>query len=162
MNDVLPKPFTKEGMLRTLEKHLGHLKRNPIPFQNPSGFSTPGVAPNQPMGLNMSHMSAAHSVKDDPSPGKSPASSWHSPGQLGTSPSTNQEGYLNANMGAMRGNPQYTMAPGNAMPGFQTPPHAPRNQTHRRVMSEMSGGPDQDEHNKRQRMYQAQQGGFAQ
>ena len=27
MNDVLPKPFTKEGMLRSLEKHLQHFKR---------------------------------------------------------------------------------------------------------------------------------------
>jgi hypothetical protein len=33
MNDVLPKPFTKEGMLRTLEKHLAHLKRDYIPSQ---------------------------------------------------------------------------------------------------------------------------------
>jgi len=28
MNDVLPKPFTKEGLLSMLEKHLGHLKKH--------------------------------------------------------------------------------------------------------------------------------------
>jgi hypothetical protein len=28
MNDVLPKPFTKEGLLTLLEKHLGHLKEH--------------------------------------------------------------------------------------------------------------------------------------
>jgi osomolarity two-component system, response regulator SKN7 len=28
MNDILPKPFTRESLLHLLEKHLGHLKKN--------------------------------------------------------------------------------------------------------------------------------------
>jgi osomolarity two-component system response regulator SKN7 len=31
MNDILPKPFTKEGLLQLLEKHLNHLKKHPNP-----------------------------------------------------------------------------------------------------------------------------------
>jgi osomolarity two-component system response regulator SKN7 len=39
MNDVLPKPFTKEGMLSMLEKHLLHLKNI---HQNPGSAPTSG------------------------------------------------------------------------------------------------------------------------
>jgi len=31
MSDILPKPFTKEGLLQLLEKHLNHLKKTPNP-----------------------------------------------------------------------------------------------------------------------------------
>jgi osomolarity two-component system response regulator SKN7 len=31
MADILPKPFTKEGLLQLLEKHLNHLKKHPNP-----------------------------------------------------------------------------------------------------------------------------------
>lgn len=30
MADILPKPFTKEGLLQLLEKHLSHLKKHPL------------------------------------------------------------------------------------------------------------------------------------
>lgn len=46
MNDVLPKPFTKEGMLSMLEKHLIHLKQI---HQNPEmllGFENGGAGIN--------------------------------------------------------------------------------------------------------------------
>ncbi|PQE14427.1 hypothetical protein CJF30_00007022 [Rutstroemia sp. NJR-2017a BBW] len=94
MNDVLPKPFTKEGMIKALEKHLSQYKK-PVPqFSNSAQMPHPGgfVTPNQghaPLGLSIGQLSAAQSIKDDPSPGKSPqtATSWHSPGQLqGASP----------------------------------------------------------------------------
>ena len=41
MNDVLPKPFTKEGMYRSLEKHLQHYKRGyngPPPGQQSNAY----------------------------------------------------------------------------------------------------------------------------
>lgn len=43
MNDVLPKPFTKEGMLSMLEKHLLHLKNI---HQNPEAAPTSGQLDN--------------------------------------------------------------------------------------------------------------------
>lgn len=43
MNDVLPKPFTKEGMLSMLEKHLLHLKNI---HQNPASAPTSGQLDN--------------------------------------------------------------------------------------------------------------------
>lgn len=157
MNDVLPKPFTKEGMLRTLEKHLAHFKKNFVPTQGAMpGFATP-IAANPSMGLSMSHMSAAHSIKDESSPGKSPSSSWHSPITT-TSPNSGSGQY---------GHPMpasaYNMGPTHQQGGFQQP-GPPLNMSrqqqqqgsHRRVMSDMSEiGPEQAS-NKRQRMYPSQ------
>jgi osomolarity two-component system response regulator SKN7 len=166
MNDVLPKPFTKDGMLRALEKHLPQFKKN-AQFPNsgpmaPAGFVT--ANPQAPLGLNMSQLSAAPGIKDDPSR-KSPAtpSSWQSPNQLsGTSPINPQGGYLQ-----QQNNGAYTLTPTH--PNHpQFPPQnpamtAPRAnaQQHGRVMSDMSGGPD-DHPEKRQRMYVPQPGNFPQ
>jgi osomolarity two-component system response regulator SKN7 len=107
MNDVLPKPFTKEGMLKNLEKHLDALKKVPLlagnhaaiaPVGPPSGFNP---ATGAPLGLNMNHI--ASSVKDENSPGKSPAGSWHSPSnQLGASPQSVGYGHpMSAGVGFM-------------------------------------------------------------
>jgi len=79
MNDVLPKPFTKEGLLHMLEKHLGHLKKLPDgmdPMMPPSASS-------------MAQGSGGQSLKDESSPNQSPStiSNWQSPGQFqGISP----------------------------------------------------------------------------
>jgi osomolarity two-component system response regulator SKN7 len=164
MNDVLPKPFTKEGMLRALEKHLPQFKKTasyqppPAQMAHPSGFATPN--PTQPpLGLNMGQLSGAQPLKDETSPGKSPAtaSSWHSPNQIpGASPINAPGNYMQQPMGDAR---QYAKAASHthAQPGFQPPPNQgmapPRQGQHRRVMSDMSSAP-QDEHpEKRQRMY---------
>jgi osomolarity two-component system response regulator SKN7 len=172
MNDVLPKPFTKEGMLRSLEKHLPQFKKNAQfpnapPMQHTTGFVTPNQS-QPPLGLNMGQLSATQSLKDDTSPGKSPAtaSSWHSPNQLpGTSP-VNAQGYMQQ---GMRDNGAYTMTPTHPthpqFPGQNPAMAAPRatQQQHRRVMSDMAGGPGPDEHaEKRQRMYAPPPGNFPQ
>ena len=51
MNDVLPKPFTKEGLLNLLEKHLGHLKEQKAtpPTKSPTGS---WHSPNQLAGVS--------------------------------------------------------------------------------------------------------------
>ena len=178
MNDVLPKPFTKEGMLRALEKHLPQFKKT-AQFPNasmahPSEFVTPSHT-HAPLGLNMGQLSAAQSLKDENSPGKSPttASSWHSPNQLpGHSPLSNSPAnYMQQPMSQpMRDNSQYTMTPTHSQAGF--PPQnpgmgAPRSQPqHRRAISDMSGGPPPPDENpdKRQRtaMYPPAPGNFVQ
>jgi osomolarity two-component system response regulator SKN7 len=175
MNDVLPKPFTKDGMLRCLEKHLPQFKKNAqFPnqgqMQHPGGFVTPN-ATQAPLGLNMGQLSATHSLKDETSPGKSPqtATSWHSPNQLpGQSPIGNApQNYMQQPMGDNR---QYTMTPTHPHPQSAYPPPqnaplgAPRGTPHRRVMSDMTGGAGADDHpEKRQRtMYPPPQGGFPQ
>lgn len=173
MNDVLPKPFTKEGMLRALEKHLPQFKKtaqfqNPAPMSHPSGFVTPNQS-HAPLGLNMGQLSAGQSLKDESSPGKSPAtaSSWQSPNQLpGQSPLGNAP--ANYMQQPMRDNSQYTMTPTHPQGGFppQNPPMgASRGQTHRRVMSDMTGPPQPDDNpEKRQRtsMYPPAPGNFVQ
>ena len=169
MNDVLQKPFTKEGMLRTLEKHLGHLKRNAYPAQ--PGFSTPVGAPSA-INLGLSHMSATGTGRDDQSPGKSPASSWHSPNPItGTSPSNASSDYMNA----MRSSGSYNMSGGHPLSGYQTPSPGmggPRTQMqpqqqqpqqqHRRTVSDITGGHEDHDPNKRQRIYPPSGGSYVQ
>lgn len=172
MNDVLPKPFTKEGMLRALEKHLPQFKK-PAQFPNsatmphPSGFVTPNQS-HTPLGLNMGQLSAAQSLKDETSPGKSPAtaSSWHSPNQLpGQSPLGNPP--ANYMQQPMRDNGPYAMTPTHPQSGFsaQNPGMgAPRGQPHRRVMSDMAGPQPDEQAEKRQRttMYPPAPGNYPQ
>ena len=170
MNDVLPKPFTKEGMLRTLEKHLAHFKKDYVPPQQ-AQHQDHFANPNSSLNLNMSHISASHSLKEEPSPAKSGSpstSSWNSPTTIGTSPSQqNTQGYvqMQANQGG-----QYMMTPthSNVGGGYQTQPSAPtmpaptaRPGQHRRNISELGINPD-DTSEKRQRMYPPSQGGFTQ
>ncbi|TAQ89847.1 hypothetical protein B7494_g1806 [Chlorociboria aeruginascens] len=172
MNAVLPKPFTKEGMLRALEKHLSRFKQqtpypNTAPMPHPGGF----VTPNQPpLGLNMGQLSSTQSIKEESSPGKSPAtaSSWHSPSQLpGTSPVvSNPSG--SSYMQPMRDSGPYSMAPSlphppGGYPAPNPPLGASRAGPHRRVLSDMTGGSVLEEHvDKRQRMYPSNQGNFSQ
>ena len=171
---MLPKPFTKEGMLRALEKHLPTFRKNPQPpfppqiqLQSHSGYATPTSA-QAPLGLSIGQISNTASIKDETSPGKSPATigSWNSPNQIpGQSPIGNPPGSY---MQPMGGPSQYSMTPTHAhqqhhLPqpqgAYQNPPltpglGGPRGAGHRRVMSDMTGGPPPDEHpDKRQRMY---------
>ena len=144
MNDVLPKPFTKEGLLNMLEKHLGHLK------QIPGGMEP--MAPHG--GSSIAQTSTGHSLKDESSPAPSPStiSNWQSPGQFtGISPTHAAA-------------PQQFMHPMH--PGYghdqspmqfqspHTPLGAPRTQMqHRRQISEI-GAEDLSSDSKRQRMYE--------
>lgn len=137
MNDVLPKPFTKEGLLSMLEKHLTHLKKQP-----------PGLD-IMPPPLN----STKRSMKSEDSPATSPAtgSTWNSPNQIpGGSPAVSNlpdDPYMNQQYGqpGMQAPPQHMYAsqggpPGNmAMPPQQRGP--PMAGPPRRGIDEISGGP---------------------
>jgi osomolarity two-component system response regulator SKN7 len=155
MNDVLPKPFTKEGLLQMLEKHLVHLKK---PVAQADGTM---VAP-QPVQIARQLV-----LKEEDSPAKSPqtVSNWNSPNQMpGVSPvgSTVPDDFAQA----MRGQPVQHPGPygvnsmhGNM--GYSTSPHMqmqPQQQSqltpgHRRQVSEISGGDDMNNPAKRQQMY---------
>ncbi|KAG9237843.1 BRRG2, response regulator [Amylocarpus encephaloides] len=164
MNDVLPKPFTKEGMLKSLQKHLPDFLKNQqfqaqAQIQHPGGFSTPTTTHPPPLGLSMQlSASQAKSIKDETSPGKSPATvtSWHSPSAMtGQSPVGNgQVGFMSQ---PMRDHP-YTMTPPHpsqqsVFPPPNVPVGGPRGGSHGRVMSDLSGGAPDDHPEKRQRMY---------
>jgi len=143
MNDVLPKPFTKEGLLNMLEKHLSQLKK-----------PAPGMEPMPPPGI------VKVSLKSEESPATSPATAtnWNSPGGIpGVSPvaSTHAEEYGH---GMPPGPPygmQAAMTPGPSpqaltFSGSPTgPPHMRQQiqqlqaqQVHKRQISEISGGPE--------------------
>ncbi|KAJ5082872.1 hypothetical protein N7532_011915 [Penicillium argentinense] len=157
MDDVLPKPFTRKSLLEMLEKHLVHLKT-----------MSQGVEAPQPPAVTMAtQTSATQSIKEDSSPGQSPAgsiSNWQSPGQFQgmqpvppTMPAV-QGQYVAAAAAAAAPPPAaYTVdqngiqfpAPPVAVPSTGAPARPP----HRRQMSDMSGAADNQNMAKRQRMY---------
>ncbi|KAH8819542.1 BRRG2, response regulator [Xylogone sp. PMI_703] len=164
MNDVLPKPFTKEGMLRALERHLPQFKKQtPFP-SNAQVTHAGGFTPaHQPLNMNLAQLSTSQTLKDPNSPGKSPAtaSSWQSPIQLpNASPGGNPQGNF---MQMMRDPGPYAMTPTHAQatfPAHQTPNQAmmaqARQQTQRRTLENMTdGSPPDDRHDKRQKLYAA-------
>ncbi|KAF6805350.1 HSF-type DNA-binding protein [Colletotrichum sojae] len=149
LNDVLAKPFTKDGMLRILRKHVPHLLKNAPPDDLAVGHGAAQLHAN-----NMSMPTMNPGVKFDTTPGQSPAttSSWHSPGQI-HQPSPN---VTNIETGYPMGNTaQMVITPTSAQrPNFQ---NMPSGMQQMRIPDHM-GGDDRPE--KRQRLY-GPQGGYA-
>lgn len=142
MNDVLPKPFTKEGLLNMLEKHLGHLKQMPD-----------GMEPMVPHpGSSLHQTSGGQSLKDESSPAPSPStvSNWQSPGQF-TGISPTQAGPPHQFIHPMHQAYSQEQSPVQFQPP-QTPLGVPRQMQHRRQVSEI-GGDEISSDSKRQRMY---------
>jgi len=180
MNDVLPKPFTKEGLLSMLEKHLSHLKKSGHPGsglepppQVPTASSMGGGAPlNHQTTQGSSHRP---SLKDEASPGASPATvstTWNSPMQpQGMSPPTsntmpsdsyanNVQQYPYAGMdGGMpvhgQGGQQFVspMNPMNAAPRGVQQQQQQQGLPQRRGIDQISGGSMMNGDVKRQQMY---------
>jgi len=156
MNDVLPKPFTKEGLLHMLEKHLVHLKK-------PSAQGDGTMVAPQPVQIARQPF-----LKEEDSPAKSPqaVSNWNSPSQMpGVSPvgTSVPDDFAQA----MRGQPvQHPSAYGvsamqsnmgySSSPHMQMPQQAQLPPGHRRQVSEISGGDDLNNPAKRQQMYPPQ------
>ena len=143
MNDVLPKPFTKEGLLHMLTKHLGHLKKVPDSVESMPQHSAPSMATGQ-------------SLKTESSPGQSPStiSNWQSPvGYPGISPiNTGTQGQF---IQPVQTPTAYAMDHGGMQfPQPITPLSAgPRQTAHRRQISEIACGEDLSNDSKRPRMY---------
>jgi osomolarity two-component system response regulator SKN7 len=158
MNDVLPKPFTKEGLLHMLEKHLVHLKK---PINQSDAMAAP-----QPVQIARQLV-----LKEEDSPAKSPqtVSNWNSPSQMpGVSPvgSAVPDDFAQAMQGQPVQHPgAYGVNPMQSSMGYSTSPHMqmqgrpqqPQQPAgHRRQVSEMSGGDDLNNPAKRQQMYAPQ------
>jgi osomolarity two-component system, response regulator SKN7 len=148
MNDVLPKPFTKEGLLSMLEKHLVHLKK-PV-------AQTEGMIAPQPLATTR------QILKEEESPAKSPAatSNWNSPNQVpGVSPggSNVPEEYMHAvqgHPGAYAVNHMQGNIPFNTSPQLQLQARQQQQAAgHRRQLSDITGGDDMNNPAKRQQMY---------
>jgi len=143
MNDVLPKPFTKEGLLNMLEKHLGHLKKLPD-----------GMDQIPPHTGSLPHSSVPASLKDDASPAQSPStiSNWQSPSQF-SAISPTQGTASHQFMQPMHSAGAYSQ---EQSPITYQPPHTPIGGTHqvlhRRQISEI-GGDEMESGAKRHRMY---------
>lgn len=178
MNDVLAKPFTKDGMVRILRKHLPYLLKNPPPPGSTADDMPPGVGqqgsgpppyPNSAGGMSMTQLagpaamsSAGAQIKFEGTPIQSPAttSSWHSPSQMAhASPTLENGGYMNA-VGSGSG---MMITPG----GTQRPQYATQvmaqvgTPTLGRMPEGLAGMAD-DRPEKRQRLYGPPQGGYPQ
>lgn len=153
MDDVLPKPFTRKSLLDMLEKHLVHLKTMSQGMEAPSSTAAVNMA---------TQASASQSIKEDSSPGQSPAgsmSNWQSPGQFqgmqAVPPAMPpvQGPYVAAAAppaayAVDQNGVQYPAAP-VTVPSTGGPARPP----HRRQMSDMSSATDNQNMAKRQRMY---------
>jgi osomolarity two-component system response regulator SKN7 len=169
MNDVLAKPFTKDGMVRILKKHLPYMLKNP----SPPGSATDEIAPanGQPgsaasygasAGMAMGQMAggpqpistgAAQGVKFENTPIQSPATtaSWHSPNQMShTSPTLDSSSYMTAVGG---GPGSMVITPGGSQ---QRPQYVPQQMATSSGMSHSDERPE-----KRQRMYGSSQGAYS-
>src|SRR3569833_1426922 len=165
MNDVLAKPFTKDGMVRILRKHLPHLLKNPPPTGSsgedmmmsagPGGH--PASAYSNAAGMTLSPMSAGPPnlppscgpMKYETTPIQSPATttSWHSPGTM-TNASPHMDG--GAFLGnATNGGQQMVLPSG----GSQRPPAFHRGPPPPPMRGRGDGLPADDRPEKRQRVY---------
>lgn len=157
MDDVLPKPFTRKSLLDMLERHLDHLKISP---QNPPGMEQ---VPPSAAAVSMAaaaQNSATQSIKEDSSPGQSPAGSmnnWQSPSQFQNmqvvppNMSTVQGSYVTAPPAAYAVDQNGVQYP--ATPVGVPTAGAPVRPPHRRQISDMSNATDNPNMPKRQRMY---------
>jgi len=163
MNDVLAKPFTKDGMVRILKKHLVYLLKNPPqedellqqggmpgPSVSSTGYtSAAGMAGIGHLGGPSSMGGSSGSVKFETTPIQSPSTtaSWHSPAQM-THASPNMDG---ANYMAAGGAAPMVMTPGGTQRGnFSTGPPPPMSNPPIRAVPEAMA---EDRPEKRQRLY---------
>ncbi|PGH26579.1 hypothetical protein AJ80_01708 [Polytolypa hystricis UAMH7299] len=152
MNDVLPKPFTRQSLLNMLEKHLVHLKSIPPNIDAPQSATVATMPQNV----------APQQVKEEASPGQSPATSmtWQSPGQFqGVSPINptmanqfmQQPPTPTAPFGLDQNGVQYSAAPAQVA-AINAAAAAGSRPQHRRQMSDMSSAVEVNNFPKRQRM----------
>ena len=147
-----------------LEKHLGHLKKNPT---QPEGM------PQPPLSQIAAKNSMSMKAEDSPATSPATVSNWTSPANtLGMSPANSEAAeYVGPIPGHPPGGP-YQIQPGMAPPGMppqaafatsptghmgaprQLPPGVGPHPSHRRQISDISGGPgDLGPDSKRQAMY---------
>lgn len=172
MNDVLAKPFTRDGMVRILKKHLSYMLKDPQPqgmsSDDPNqGVGAPGPGPpassqgyaGAPAGMTIATMGAGSQVKFEQTPIQSPTTtaSWHSPGQMQqTSPNLDSGGYMSAQIGSGSGG--MVLTPG----GSQRPQFANQVAPTMNRMGDGMVGLGDDRPEKRQRLYGPSQGAFVQ
>jgi osomolarity two-component system response regulator SKN7 len=147
MDDVLPKPFTRKSLLDMLEKHLVHLKTIP------QGMETSQPTATVPMAAQTS---ATHSVKEDSSPGQSPATSmnnWQSPGQFQGLLQQVQPQYVPASAAPAAYAVDQNGVQYPAPPVALTAAAAAARPPHRRQISELSNAADNPNFAKRPRIY---------
>jgi osomolarity two-component system response regulator SKN7 len=180
MNDVLAKPFTRDGMVRILKKHLSYMLKDPQSAglvsddtgQGVVGPIGPGPGPpassqayGGPPQMTMAGMVNTGQVKFEQTPIQSPAttSSWHSPGQMSHTSPNNLDGGGGYTTAVGSGPGGMVLTPG----GTQTPQYAqqvvPQVATPsmgRMASDVMIGGGEDDRPEKRQRLYGPSQGAF--
>ena len=114
MNGVLAKPFTREGMLKSVKTHMSHLLKNP-PLQADTTFGNPGYfmggSGYMPTQGGMGNNAGASIKFETPTPPSGvTASTWSPSLHQGASPLHNGMDQAYTMMGAN----QYTLTPGGS------------------------------------------------
>lgn len=167
---MLAKPFTRDGMIRILKKHLTRMLKDPqsagvLDSNEVAGQQTAGTPGPGPPGYGPAMAMAGNvQVKLEQTPIQSPSTtaSWHSPSRMqNPSPNFDQGGYMNATGGGGGGG--VVLTPG----GTQRPP--PQYSSY--LQAQAGQGPPltrvseglpmagDDRPEKRQRLYAPGQGG---
>lgn len=99
MNDILAKPFTRDGMVKILKKYCGHMLKNPEAHAHELEHNgTPAPFSAAPSASTPTFALSATNMKLETTPINSPATStsWHSPGTMMQQASPNPEtgGYM--------------------------------------------------------------------
>lgn len=100
MNDILAKPFTRDGMVKILKKYCGHMLKNPEAHAHELETNGTAAAPFSaaPSASTPTFALSANNMKLETTPINSPATStsWHSPGTMMQQASPNIEtgGYI--------------------------------------------------------------------
>ncbi|KAH6649602.1 HSF-type DNA-binding-domain-containing protein [Chaetomium tenue] len=145
MNDVLAKPFTREGMARILRKHLPSMLKDPQPAGGvvggddlsqtvAGGHGTPHQG-----GFGPAAMGGMPQVKFENTPLQSPStvSSWHSPSQMHQN-APNLDGTPGGYMNAVGSGPGgMVLTPG----GSQRPPPQTQHHPHHQLPHQQGGYP---------------------
>lgn len=103
MNGVLAKPFTREGMLKSVKSHLSHLLKNPTASDHATGFLIGNIPYINTTG-------PPHPLKfDSPTPPSGTGGSTWSPGQM--PPTSALSNSTESGFGMMNGGGQFNMPP---------------------------------------------------
>lgn len=153
MNDILAKPFTKDGMAKILMKFCAHLLKNPAAATElePNG-AAPAIMNNSIATPTYAGAIAPSVAKFETTPINSPATtgSWHSPSQSLAHASPKLDANYMQAAGINVSTPQMVMNQGG-MQGGVFAPQMPHMAAPMPRMQNVMGGDDRQ--TKRQRLY---------
>lgn len=120
MNGVLAKPFTKEGMLKSIKTHLSHLLKNPPPADGSGAFIMPAITyidGSTPVKLEQQTAGSANNWPNNSMPPNNSMSQNNGMAPNGLPPN-GLPNDVDHSFGMVNGAPGYPMGGGNRPPPY--------------------------------------------